>query len=100
MQPNLYTHILLSLIFTNYQTTLHLYLDMSNYQITILVQQKILEAFESMHSRQEKRNICIHNCADMASSKFNITVSPIEIDEAVYGSTEVRFKNFLAPGTR
>jgi len=65
----------------NYQTTLHLYLDMSNYQITVLIQQKILEAFESM-----------------ASFVSNITVSPIEIDEAVYGSTEVRFKNFLAPG--
>ncbi len=54
---------------------------MSNYQVTILVQQKILAAFENM-----------------ASSTFNISVSPIEIDEAVYGSEEVKFKNFLAPG--
>jgi len=64
-----------------YQTTLHLYLDMSNYQITILVQQKILEAFEAM-----------------ASASLNITISPIEIDEAIYGSTDVKFINFLAPG--
>jgi len=64
-----------------YQSTLHLYLDMSNYQITMLIEQKILEAFEAM-----------------ARINFNITVSPIEIDEAVYGSTTIKFKNFLAPG--
>jgi len=34
----------------------------------------------------------------MASAKFNLTVSPVEVDEAVYGSIDVQFKNFLAPG--
>jgi len=54
---------------------------MSNYQVTILVQQKILGAFQ-----------------EMAQDKFNITVSPVEVDEAIYGSVDVKFKNFLAPG--
>jgi len=64
-----------------YQSTLHMYLDMSNYQITILIQQSILESFDAT-----------------VKANYNISISPVEVDEAVYGSTDVQFKNFLAPG--
>lgn len=64
-----------------YQSTVHLYLDMSNYQITLLIQQKVLAAFEGM-----------------VSATLNVSVSPVQIDEAVYGNANIQFKNFLAPG--
>lgn len=82
-----------------YQSTVHLYLDMSNYQVTILIEQEVLAAFES------KQQNCFYwfyftdtFLSDMLNSTFNINLSPVTVDEAVYGSTDIQFKNFLAPG--
>lgn len=35
---------------------------------------------------------------DTVSTYTNVSLSPVKIDEAVYGNTNIQFKNFLAPG--
>ncbi|EGC35283.1 hypothetical protein DICPUDRAFT_152418 [Dictyostelium purpureum] len=57
-----------------------LYMDYTNYQITLLVEQQLELSFESL------------------AEQFNITLNPIHIEPAVYGDLSAKFIWFLAPG--
>lgn len=68
-------------VWVQQESTISLYLDLSNYEITIDVEKQLNIAFQSLLAQQ-----------------FNVSDSAIVIREAVYGSTDVKFISFLAPG--
>jgi hypothetical protein len=39
-----------------------------------------------------------HTQTATVKAVYNFNISPIQVDQAIYGSTDVQFKNFLAPG--
>jgi len=63
------------------ESTEYLYMDLSNYQISLVIQKKIQTAFE-----------------EVITQYMNTSVNPIVVVEpAVYGSSNTKFSDFLAP---
>ncbi|KYQ89962.1 ABC transporter G family protein [Tieghemostelium lacteum] len=62
------------------ESNVQLYMDFTNFQITQFVQQELQTAFEQL------------------GSKFNISMNPVEVEPAIFGSATAKFLWFLAPG--
>ena len=73
---------------TVYNSTIHVYLDMTNQQVGFTVQMRLAEAFRAFSS------------SVLSSCKIPSTVTslPIQFEAPVYGSNEPTFTEFMAPG--
>lgn len=69
-------------------STVHLYLDMTNQQISLTVQQDVLQAFENF-VRQTLVEFHINPA---------IAEIPVKLEAAIYGDVHPSFTNFMAPG--
>eukprot|EP00090_Calanus_glacialis_P013108 TRINITY_DN21732_c0_g1_i1.p1 TRINITY_DN21732_c0_g1~~TRINITY_DN21732_c0_g1_i1.p1 ORF type:complete len:794 (-),score=171.87 TRINITY_DN21732_c0_g1_i1:630-3011(-) len=73
---------------TVYNSTIHVYLDMTNQQVGFTIQMRLAEAFQAFSS------------SVLSSCKIPDTVTslPIQFETPVYGSNEPTFTEFMAPG--
>jgi hypothetical protein len=73
---------------TIYNSTIHVYLDMTNQQVGFTIQMRLAEAFQAFSS------------SVLSSCKIPDTVTslPIQFEAPVYGSNEPTFTEFMAPG--
>ncbi|XP_072049228.1 ABC transporter G family member 20-like [Amphiura filiformis] len=69
-------------------SSVHLYLDMSNAQISLVIQQQVLEAFETFIDEV------------LTKLKMNPLIAsiPVIIEDPIYGSANDDLTNFMAPG--
>lgn len=73
---------------TVYNSTIHVYLDMTNQQVGFTLQMRLAEAFQAFASS------VLASC-DIPDS---VTSLPIQFETPVYGSNEPTFTEFMAPG--
>ena len=73
---------------TVYNSTIHVYLDMTNQQVGFTIQMRLAEAFQAFSS------------SVLSSCKIPDTVTslPIQFETPVYGANEPTFTEFMAPG--
>jgi len=62
-------------------STIFMYMDLSNYQVALVIEQKIQESFE-----------------ETISKVAGFPVNPIKFEKPVYGEENPKFIDFLAPG--
>eukprot|EP01132_Coremiostelium_polycephalum_P009392 gene9392-11537_t len=62
------------------QSNIDLYLDQTNYQISILVERSLRLGFEKL------------------GEKYNLSLNPVKLMEPIYGDDSTTFISFLAPG--
>ncbi|OWF47833.1 ABC transporter G family member 20 [Mizuhopecten yessoensis] len=68
--------------------TIKLYLDMTNQQIAVMLQQTVAEAFETFS----------RSLLTMIGLNPDIAQLPVKLGEPIYGSLDPSFTNFMAPG--
>ena len=73
---------------TVYNSTIHVYLDMTNQQVGFTIQMKLAETFQAYGSS------ALSDC----NIPKNITSLPIQFETPVYGSNDPTFTEFMAPG--
>ncbi|XP_041373715.1 ABC transporter G family member 20-like isoform X1 [Gigantopelta aegis] len=69
-------------------SSIQVYLDMTNQQISIMLQQKIDAAFQKF----------AHTMLEGAGLNPQIASLPIKIEQPIYGNISPSFTNFMAPG--
>jgi ABC-type multidrug transport system ATPase subunit/ABC-type multidrug transport system permease subunit len=62
-------------------STIHVYFDMSNYQITLSILNALQNAFEGL-----------------SEQLLHTSLNPVQIEPPIYGTLSTKFMNFLAPG--
>ena len=73
---------------TVYNSTIHVYLDMTNQQVGFTLQMKLAETFQAFGS----------SVLTACNIPKNVTSLPIQFETPVYGSNEPTFTEFMAPG--
>ena len=73
---------------TVYNSTIHVYLDMTNQQVGFTLQMKLAETFQAFGS----------SVLSACNIPENVTSLPIQFETPVYGSNEPTFTEFMAPG--
>ena len=69
-------------------STIHVYLDMTNQQVGFTLQMKLAETFQAFGS----------SVLSACNIPENVTSLPIQFETPVYGSNEPTFTEFMAPG--
>ena len=72
---------------TVYNSTIHVYLDMTNQQVGFTIQMRLAEAFQAFSSS------VLSSC----NIPDTVTSLPIQFETPVYGSNEPTFTEFMAP---
>ncbi|XP_069115666.1 ABC transporter G family member 20-like isoform X2 [Argopecten irradians] len=69
-------------------STIKLYLDMTNQQIAVSLQEKVAQAFETF----------TRSLLDILGYNPNIAELPVKLEQPIYGTLDPSFTNFMAPG--